>query len=383
MKQATGNIYNILIFENDADSIQLMQRYFVSEMFKLHIADMKIGITHNIKSTLPDIVLISSQIKELSPYDICKKIRLNDLFANVPIIFIFSNQEEFDKSFAYSMGCSDYIIKPIDKQEIVRKVNNLITINNLEKQLNKKDIAYDNKEQKQIKDVYRLNEYLKTLNRELIEKTILIKHSEQRILNAIIQTQEEERTRLAKELHDGVSPLLSIIKNNVVWLNTASDNDKDLILKNTIESLNMALKSIKEISNNLSPHILNNLGLIPAISKFIENIILEDKVEIIFKTNIIERLPQDIEINLYRIAIECINNTLKHANANAINIQIERLNYMTTLEYYDNGIGFNKNNNTFNRGMGLINIENRVKAMRGNIVIKTSEGKGFYMLIKC
>ncbi|OFX69871.1 MAG: hypothetical protein A2X12_11865 [Bacteroidetes bacterium GWE2_29_8] len=376
------NKYKILVIDNDKDSVNLIKEYLTDVDFELFIDYTGLKAIEIAKIIDLDLILMNNVLPKTDVYEICKRIKSNDLFASLPIIFIISEQELFDKSYSYSIGVSDYILKPIEKQELIKKITTYITISSLKKQLNQKNKHYNEDNYKQTHDLMRANEYLKSINRELIEKTIQLKHTESRILNAIIQTQEEERTRFAKDIHDGIGPILSIVKNNIEWLNSPNTHtDKEFILNTSLESINIALKTLKEISNNLSPHILENIGLISALNTFIENIIVKEKIKINLENNLTNRLSKDFEINLYRILIECLNNSLKYSKADKININIIKNRQDLLIEYYDNGIGFDYKVKTFNKGMGLINIENRVKVMKGKIIIKTSHGKGFYLSI--
>ena len=107
-----------------------------------------------------------------------------------------------------------------------------------------------------------------SLKRAEIERT----RSENRILNAIIQTEEKERKRFAKDLHDGLGPLLSAVKMSVSALMNNKTQNQTEILENTNMVINEAITSIKEISNNLSPHVLTNFGLVSAIKNFTHKI---------------------------------------------------------------------------------------------------------------
>ena len=110
--------------------------------------------------------------------------------------------------------------------------------------------------------------------------------SEKRVINAIINTEENERKRFAKDLHDGLGPILSTVKMS---LSALTDRIKDpsgsVILNNTNHLVNEAINTIKDISNNLSPHVLSNFGLASAISAFTTKINQTKAVEIDFKSN--------------------------------------------------------------------------------------------------
>jgi len=210
--------------------------------------------------------------------------------------------------------------------------------------------------------------------------------TEKRVLNAIINTEENERKRFAKDLHDGLGPILSTVKMSLSSLAPRiNDPSGTVILNNTNHLVNEAILSIKDISNNLSPHILTNFGLASAISAFTMKINQTKAVEIEFKTNMEnQRLENDKEVVIYRAACELINNAIQHSGASFIEIELNKLDKFVTLQFNDNGRGFDtsKLSREDTKGMGLSNIETRVKTVEGVFILESSPGKGTSALIK-
>ena len=210
--------------------------------------------------------------------------------------------------------------------------------------------------------------------------------TEKRVLNAIINTEENERKRFAKDIHDGLGPLLSTVKMSLSSLNERStDSAGRIILNNTNHLVNEAINTIKDISNNLSPHILTNFGLASAISAFTTKINQTKQIEIDFKSNMEnQRLENDKEVVIYRAVCELINNAIRHSGASRIEIELNKLEKFVTLHYYDNGRGFDTSalNREDTKGMGLSNIETRVKTVEGVFILESNPGKGTSALIK-
>lgn len=211
------------------------------------------------------------------------------------------------------------------------------------------------------------------------------KNEEKKVLNAIMMTEEKERKRFAKDLHDGLGPLLSTVKMSISALLKAEGNSKNLeIIKNTDSVINEAIKSIKDISNNLSPHVLNNFGLAKAVKNFVDKINEIKKIEIHFTSNIFnQRINSNIEIILYRIVCELIHNSIQHADAERVEISITKKNNVIDLFYDDNGKGFNFDYNLIkkNEGSGLQNMISRLESIHGYHEIESNSGKGFHAYI--
>lgn len=233
-----------------------------------------------------------------------------------------------------------------------------------------------------ITGVILIRELFYSLKRAEIDRA----RTEKRVINAIINTEENERKRFAKDLHDGLGPLLSTVKMSLSALNDRiKDSAGMVILKNTNHLINEAIGTIKEISNNLSPHVLSNFGLASAISAFTAKLNQTKTISIDFKTNMENRrLENEKEVVIYRAVCELINNSLLHSGASRIEIELNKLEKFITLQFYDNGRGFDtsKLGKDDSKGMGLSNIETRVRSIEGIFIIESTQGKGTSALIK-
>ncbi len=220
-----------------------------------------------------------------------------------------------------------------------------------------------------------------------VEKTQKI--AERRVLNAILRTEEKERERFAKDLHDGLGPLLSSVKMSLSALsqNTRPEGDTRILI-NTENTVDEAIKSIKEIANNLSPSVLNHFGLASSIKSFTEKMTANRGIEINFNNNIArKRFSRDLEVILYRTVCEMVNNTIKHAAASNISIAINLSGDTLELLYDDDGKGFDLDKQLLNEdssGMGLQNMISRIKSLNGYTNLESKIGNGFkaYISIK-
>ena len=202
---------------------------------------------------------------------------------------------------------------------------------------------------------------------------------ENKILKAVIETEENEKTRFAQELHDGLGPILSSIKMYIQWMEKPNANlDRDEGLKHIENLIGLAHQSLREVAFGLSPHILKDFGITEALKSFTNKIKGDETPSIIINSNLTSRLNETVETIIYRILIECINNSLKHSHGNLIVITL-KLNYsMLNIDYYDNGVGFDLGEITDKKmGLGLYNILNRLKSINGDITINTQHGQGF------
>lgn len=203
-----------------------------------------------------------------------------------------------------------------------------------------------------------------------------------RILTAVLRTEEKARSNFSKELHDGLGPLLSSAKLSLSVLTREEQNpERRNLLENTTYVIDEAIRSLREISNNLSPHVLNDFGLARGIQNFIDKSAAIHNVKIHFTTNLrTERFETDVEVILYRVICELIHNSLKHAACRTITLSLNHSASALQLEYGDDGRGFNPEA-MMDCGMGLSNISSRVGSLGGTCEIHSEEGKGMHASI--
>jgi signal transduction histidine kinase len=202
-------------------------------------------------------------------------------------------------------------------------------------------------------------------------------------LKAVIEGQEAERRHIARELHDGVGQTLSGIKLN--W-ETVSDTIKSTHqlneLKKMSHMLDEVVSEVRTISHQMMPKELEQFGLLPTIRSILQFSFGNTGIQYNFEESGMEdRLPQAVELGVFRILQELIANILKHADADIVNIHLIRSPKQLMVMVEDNGKGFdfNKLNNL---GIGLMNIETRVNALNGVLNYETAKGKGTLVTIR-
>ena len=216
---------------------------------------------------------------------------------------------------------------------------------------------------------HKLFKYIDRLNRQ---RQLLNK----RILTAVLRTEEKARSRFSKELHDGLGPLLSSARMSLSALSREERSaDQREIIDNTTYVIDEAIRSLREISNNLSPHVLNDFGLARGVQNFIDKSAAMHDAKIRFTTNLrTERYDTDIEVILYRVICELINNSLKHAACTSINLSLSQNGSELALDYTDDGRGFNPQA-MMDCGMGLSNISSRINSLGGVFDIASAKGR--------
>jgi len=195
-------------------------------------------------------------------------------------------------------------------------------------------------------------------------------------INAEISTLENERKRIVSDLHDELGPLLSAVKLRINQLDTDSEDDKTIV-DFANKHLGDIIVKIKEISYNLLPNTLARNGLIHAVEEFIDKINTAHalKIRFIYEENI--ELSKEKEVNVYRIFQESIHNTVKHAKAKTLTIELKKQDGILLLTIIDDGIGFNYEEKSKNgTGLGLLNLQSRAEVLNAKFVIESEKDKG-------
>jgi signal transduction histidine kinase len=202
------------------------------------------------------------------------------------------------------------------------------------------------------------------------------------LLNAVFETQENERKRLAEDLHDSVGQVLSAIKLNLHRLDKSSGNENTQpLLADTRKLADECISEIRNIIHNVLPPVLTDYGLVEALEGLCIKIEQTTNVKVELKKKLEEvRFRPEIELAFYRIAQELFSNAIKHSGATVIHLTLTNEPGFLIMEFKDNGKGFNIAQ--VKHGFGLKNLESRVQLMNGEIKIYTKPQNGTITIIR-
>lgn len=195
-------------------------------------------------------------------------------------------------------------------------------------------------------------------------------------INAEIATLEKERKRIAGDLHDDVGPLLSAIRLQINHIEAEDDYQQQLIDKSS-QYIDEVIQKMREISNDLLPNVLVRRGLIAAVQDFLKKVTPGTGMEVSFDHDVPQRLPTDMEVNLYRIVQEIVHNTIKHAKATKLSLALLQQGDKLVLSTADNGKGFPSDKaGQAGTGHGMLTLQSRTELMGGDFDYTTAPGKG-------
>lgn len=222
----------------------------------------------------------------------------------------------------------------------------------------------------------------KIIQKEIEKKNLEIQYQKEQ-LHAVLFTQEEERKRIAQDLHDDISSKLNIVSLNAHLLSAPdlTRAETQEITDNIINLTGKALENSRKIAHNLLPPVFEKFGLNAGVEELCEEFETSKAVKVFYK-NEIDFDDRDIDrhLHIFRILQELMNNSLRHGKATEIWISFTTVLNIPTCNYEDNGIGFDSNDTEHHKGLGMKNIESRVSFLNGNINISSHINKGISVI---
>ena len=201
---------------------------------------------------------------------------------------------------------------------------------------------------------------------------------------AVIKGQEEERGRLAKDLHDGLGGLLSGVKYSLATMksNMMLESQYALAFERSLDMLDNAINELRRVAHNMMPEVLVRFGLAEAIKSYCESVRQSGIFQLDFQfVGLPERLDSGKEIIVYRLVQELLNNAAKHARATHVLVQVARHENEVAITVEDNGVGFDLKVIDQAKGAGWSSIRSRVDYLKGRVDIQSAPGAGTSVLI--
>ncbi|WP_306351123.1 sensor histidine kinase [Flavobacterium sp. '19STA2R22 D10 B1'] len=219
--------------------------------------------------------------------------------------------------------------------------------------------------------------------RKIVQKEMEKKDAEVQfhkdLLQSTIMTQEEERKRIAHDLHDDISSKLNIISLNchILSMKDLKETEAKTTIENILELSGKAIESSRQIAHNLFPPVLERFGLDAGIEELCNEFSSSGHVKVNYNNNAnMERLDSKMNLHVFRILQELMNNSLRHGKATIIDVSFDENQGKIRCSYKDNGIGFDTSSIEFSRGLGMKNIESRIDYMDAKIGVTSSINNG-------
>jgi signal transduction histidine kinase len=285
-----------------------------------------------------DVVLLDLIMPTMDGYQVLAEIRSDAALRRIPVIIISSMDEMDSIVRCIEMGATDYLAKPFDPLLLHARIRASLAS---------------------------LHEERMAVLREQFAQ--------------VTAAEEEERQRIARELHDGLGPALASVNIRLLTIRRLLSKEGHSVaseIQEVAEQVQSSIQDIRRLIHDLRPVALDELGLVPALREYLNRCGQEHGLEIEFAADAPGRLPSSVETALFRIVQEAVNNVVRHAQARRVSVKLSREAGFVNLCVVDDGQGFDLQVPRSGRQVGLWSMRERVEQLGGQLVVRSTPGSG-------
>lgn len=319
---------------------------------------------------LPDLITLDVNLPDIHGFDVCKQIKADPFTSHIPVLHVSATSIEPEARVqGLSSGADAYLAEPIDRAELVATVAALLRLKAAETlarqhaavaQAARKELAHTNE----------------TLERRVAERTAELNEANEGLRdlsNQLLRTQDEERRRIARELHDGVGQLLVAIKLNLNRIDkdtsTLGTSSKAALSEN-FELVDQVLQGIRTISLLLHPPLLDEVGIRSALEWYVEEFGRRSGIKVTLECGaLVGRFSSDLETAIFRIVQESLGNVHRHSMSSSASVCVEVDDREIRLTVTDQGHGIPVETLRGRWGVGLRSMKERVARFGGKFRI--------------
>jgi len=303
------------------------------------------------------LILLDVRMPGIDGFETARLFRARERSRHTPIIFLTAAADDLGLVFrGYEVGAVDYLVKPLVPEVLVSKVSVFV-------------------------DLHRKNA---ALNREIAERRLAERHmreSEDRLralTSHFVTVREEERTHIAREIHDELGQVLTALKMDIAWL--AKHLDDAALLEKTDamrQLVDDTIRTVRKISTGLRPEVLDDMGLVAAIGW--QTTEFQKRAGVRCITSLppdIVALDGDLATTVFRIFQELLTNVARHAHATRVDVELRQTADRLVLEVADNGVGILGGDENHKASLGLLGMQERARRLGGSVDILSSRGAG-------
>jgi signal transduction histidine kinase len=285
-----------------------------------------------------DVVLLDLIMPRMDGYQVLAQMKSVEALRRIPVIVISSSDEIDSIVQCIEMGATDYLTKPFNPVLLHARIRASLSS---------------------------LHEERMAVLREQFAQ--------------VTAAQEDERQRIARELHDGLGPALASLNIRLRTVRRLLERDGHPVageIEELAEQVQASMRDIRRLIHDLRPVALDELGLVPALREHLARCEQEHSLVVEFAAEEGERLPAAVETALFRIVQEAVNNVLRHAQAQHVEVNLERVAEHVQLRIADDGKGFDAQLSRSGRHVGLWSMRERVEQLGGQFEVRSLPGQG-------
>jgi signal transduction histidine kinase len=347
----------ILVVDDDPTNFEVIEALLDGQDYRLHYISSGDGAIAALEYLEPDLILLDVMMPGLDGREVCRRIKAMPQGATIPIIMVTALSEKRDLALCFSAGANDFISKPINRIELLARARSMLLLREQYKQM-------------------------QSFNTRL-EATVQMRTAQLQALSVkLLEAQETERRFLAHELHDEIGQALTAIKINLHRLERWSTSPQaSEPLEDCLALVDGTLQQVRNISLDLRPSMLDDLGLMPTLRWYINRHAKRTGLRETLTCELLaQRLPTATETACFRIVQEALTNIARHAQAQTVSVTLMQANHTLHLTIQDDGVGFDQNHlsraKAKGTSLGLLGMEERGTLIGGQLSIASTPGQG-------
>jgi signal transduction histidine kinase len=345
----------LLIIDDDAISRETLSAILAGSGYSIQCAASGAEGLKNAPRFNPDVILLDVMMPGMNGFEVCRSMRKDPSLAEVPIIMVTALDDRDSRLAGLEAGADDFLSKPYDSMELEIRLRSL-----------KRVARYRHLVEERTK-LDEVNQLLQQRNEEL-----------KLLSGKVIEIQETERRRLAMELHDEIGQQLTGL--NIILKDTASDHEEGLRAKCqlALAVANQLLSQVRELSLDLRPAMLDDLGLVAALDWLFKRFTRQTKITVLHNLNPVDerRFPHLIETAAFRLVQEALTNVARHAEVNEVTVTLDFEPDLVKVTVLDSGKGFDMASLSPGTSTGISAMGERVSWAKGKFQISTSPNEG-------
>jgi signal transduction histidine kinase len=350
----------ILVVEDTPASLELLSELLSGAGFTVRPAQEGRMALRSAQANPPELILLDVRMPGIDGYEVCQRLKADPGTREIPIIFLSALSEPGDKLRGFELGAVDYIAKPYQPEEVLARVRTHVELRRLRSSL---ETRVDER------------------TAQLLEAQASLQESRVQLqeLAGFLQTvREEERSCIARELHDELGQALTALRIDLGWLRGKCDRLGDPLVERAEGAyalVERTIDALRRISEGLRPGMLDVLGLAAAIENYVCQFQERSGISCRLSMNREEfQIDDMLAIAIFRVIQESLTNVLRHAAADQLVVDIEEDGSTIRIRVEDNGCGFTLP--SVKKTFGLLGMRERVKMLGGTIAITSQPGRG-------
>lgn len=359
----------VLIVDDNSENIELLSNLLNSVCTIKSASSGAQAIQILMANPLVDLIILDVVMPGMDGFETCAHLKSEPLTDDIPVIFITGLAEDSYEDMGLKLGAVDFITKPFNVDLVKSRVLNHLELkrhrDELESLVMQRTRELQNSQQSALAAKGQLDISFKQL-RELSEHLQMVR--------------EDERTHIARELHDELGQSLTALKIDLNWLKMKVPHSEELVHEKIIAAdliLDNTVDSLRRIYEDLRPGMLDDLGLASAVEYYVSQFSDQSNIACEFVVNRKDiNVSNKVAINLFRILQESLTNISRHASATQAKIILHQLESEILLIVEDNGCGWQEQKGKKRKSYGILGIQERINMLNGTFEIISEAGEG-------